>query len=98
MKTLFTEEQVVSLLNMDPINVSVEEDAVTVVVTGDSLGYGDGQYYKLEWFPADDYVESSTYKDARCTKYVASNSWLEDVTSLEDFAAVVNREVDGSWE
>jgi hypothetical protein len=99
MKKLFTEEQVESLLcMMDPISISVKKSEVAVVVTGKDLGYDDGQYYKLEWFPADEYIESSTYKDARLTKFVCVNSWSEAVTSLENFAAVINGNAEGNWE
>lgn len=94
----YTESQVEKLLDMDPISLTVKPDEITVVISGNDLGYDDDQYYKISWYPADKSIESGTFQDARCTRFVAANNWSEDVASLEDFADVVNGNAKGDWD
>ena len=94
----FTESQIAKLLSVSPISITAKPNEVTVVVSGNDLGYDDNQYYKMTWSPDDSSVDSGTYKDARCTKLVTADTWSEEVNSLEDFAAVINGEADGEFE
>jgi hypothetical protein len=93
----YAEKQVNDLLNMYPISLSIKRDKISVVYSGWDLGYDDGKYHKITWNPEDKSVESGAYKDRRCTKFVTASNWSEDVTSLEDFADIVNGKAKGDW-
>lgn len=93
----FTKTQVEDLLEVNPEKITVESDEVTVVVSGNELGYDDDQYYEITWYISDKRVESGTFKDSRLKNYVFSNQYSEEVDSLEAFANVLNGKSKGEF-
>ena len=93
----YAESQVTDLLNAYPISLSIKRDKISVVMHGWHIGEYDGKYHKFTWYPEDKSVESGVYKDPRCTKFVTAINWSEDVTSLEDFADIINGKAKGEW-
>ena len=60
--------------------------------------YGDDNYYTIEWY-SDGEVSSVAYKDSRRKKFIAGNSWSEDITNTEDLIPILDGDEDNSlWE
>ena len=86
-----TKNDVEDLLDVKAEKISVSPNEISVVVSGNELGYDDNQYYETTWYISNKRVETAAYKDRRLNNQITADVLDDEVDSLEAFAAIVNK-------
>jgi hypothetical protein len=86
-----TKRDVEDLLDVKAEKISVSPDKISVVVSGNELGYDDNQYYETTWYISKKRVETGDYEDSKLKKQITADVLDGEVDSLEAFAAIVNK-------
>jgi hypothetical protein len=86
-----TKAQVDELLEVSYEKLTVKPDEISVVVSGNKLGYDDDQYYETVWYISDKRVETAVYGDKGLKDQITADVLSGEVDSLEAFASIVNK-------
>jgi hypothetical protein len=79
-----------SQLIFGDVTISFENGEYTVFGSGEEFGFDDEHWYEMRWDSDTDSVYSVAYSNDMQDEVIGGAEWSEPVTSLQEFADVVN--------